>query len=716
MKQRWFVVLLALILAMAAAVSTSADITVGDAAPESELKAKNLADEPVPVRDVTEANQLPTTGYFYSALDGSFANREVRWYIPATAVLRPYFHFIAVPNKSDVDSWLISSGWKRIADETGECLYLLLPDKATGTWGSIPDEKAYIDAAKAKHGGVGTYFTTFGVFYLEGYGEGAAALEAWAAENPNLVISQAFVNGASVGASALTDIGSVSFGWAHMTDGDRNLVIDRQQALIQMATRLQDIVNKNHRDFEGLLEKDDMPVPTWLVNYKGTDSLNYWRTVNKATGAAADVTLTAFGSITATGNVFVQKKDTWATEFAGPISKVTTVTIAGDATSTYAFNRELRDQLTDYSRYDVSISYGNALNYRLDYTAIQVERFTSAKKEASGIVSAKVRNYKEPVKGTITIKTLTLPSGYVMDTLLYVPETAGNSNIPVVTVWHGASQTSNLFMDSTMWWQVAAENGFAIFLQTRTASPGTGNLPSISNTVMFTAMRDFLAADGRFDMNRIYATGQSAGGGATNNLAMDATTNKQLAAAYPSNFPGNLGTDGASNSFIPVGLVIGEGNYSNRGIPGYATAEEAKAAGADIIWDSIGTAAAPTGITKWMNYYTTANSLGKGNLLAAIEYSGGNALNGGAMGNKVGDISDWNTSMARFRTFTWANNEGYPVLEYVFTLYEAHNNIAGHAEIMWDFMKHYSLDLKTGIRYYSESAFKANDAKVIARP
>ncbi len=707
MKQRWFIVLLAVMLALA--------VTVPAFAAEILAKPKNLAVEPVPVRDLKEANQLPTTGYFYSALDGAFVNREVRWYIPATAVLRPYFHFIAVPDKVDVDSWLVSSGWAQIADETGECLYLLLPNQTTGVWGNLADEKAYIDAAKAKHGGVGTYFTTFGVFYLEGYGAGAAPLEAWAAENPNLVIAQAFVNRASIGASALANLGSVSFGWAHMTDGDRNLIIDRQQALVQMATRLQDLVNKNNRDFEGLLEKDDMPVPTWLVNYNGVESLNYWKTVNKATAAAADITLTSFGGIAATGSVYNQKADTWATEFAGRISKVTAITINGDSTNTYAFNKELRNQLTDYSRYDVSISYGNALNYRLDYTAIQVERFASAKKEATGTVSAKVRNYAEPVKGQVTIKTLTLPTGYVMDVLLYVPETAGYRNIPVVTVWHGASQTSNLFMDSTMWWQVAAENGFAIFLQTRTASPGTGNLPSSTNQVMFAAMRDYLAADGRFDMSRIYATGQSAGGNATNSLAMDAVTNKQIAAAFPSNFPGSLGTDAASYQSMPIGLAIGEGNYSNRGIPGYATAADAKAAGADILWDSIGTDAAPTGMPKWINYYTTANSLDDDNLLPIIKYSGGNALNGGAKGNKVGDISDWNSSMARYRTFTWANDDGYPVMEYVFTLYEAHNNIAGHAEIMWDFMKHYSLDTKTGVRYYDNNALKGDmEAKNLA--
>ena len=47
------------------------------------------------------------------------------------------------------------------------------------------------------------------------------------------------------------------------------------------------------------------------------------------------------------------------------------------------------------------------------------------------------------------------------DVLLYVPETAGTKDIPVVVVWHGGSQTGHLFMDSTAWWQTAAAEGFA---------------------------------------------------------------------------------------------------------------------------------------------------------------------------------------------------------------------------------------------------------------
>ena len=51
-------------------------------------------------------------------------------------------------------------------------------------------------------------FSTFGEFYLAGYGKGAAALELWAAANPIFVISQAYVDGTSAGADALTAVAS----------------------------------------------------------------------------------------------------------------------------------------------------------------------------------------------------------------------------------------------------------------------------------------------------------------------------------------------------------------------------------------------------------------------------------------------------------------------------------------------------------------------------
>ena len=86
-------------------------------------------------------------------------------------------------------------------------------------------------------------------------------------------------------------------------------------------------------------------------------------------------------------------------------------------TVSYDFTRALRDEMTDYTRYDNSISYGNGLTYRLDYTDIQVERFSSRDKRAVGTVSGPDLNGNE-VEAEITIQALTLDDGYVTDVLL----------------------------------------------------------------------------------------------------------------------------------------------------------------------------------------------------------------------------------------------------------------------------------------------------------
>ena len=701
--------------------------------PEDWFHPLDMSQITAPTQRDADGNQLPLTGYFKVSLTGDFADREVRYYIPDTATIRPYYHFIAVPDGVDADQFLVDSGWKQVADETGECLYVLLPDQSTGTWGDPAAEKAYLDAAKSYHSGGGaSYFTTFGEFYLVGYGAGAPVLEAWAAENPHLVIGQAYVEADSYGLENLRVAGAVSYGWKHMTDGDIrdrdgdgvNERVDEngnQKILSQMAGRLTEILNPDMGGEAGLLTKGDMPVPTWLVNSASDDSLTYWKQVNHA--PEADASVAALGTVAVTGQVYGQKEDTWATEYAGQISKVVDLDTTADPVS-YAFTRALRDEMTDYTRYDNSISYGNALTYRLDYTDIQVERFSSSDRRASGTVSGLNLNGNE-VAAEITIQQMVTDEGYVSDLLLYVPETAGDSDIPVIVVWHGGSQTGHLFMDSTAWWQTAAAEGVALAFPTRTTHGG--GTPSDYDIPLFDKTLEILEADGRFDMGRIYTTGQSMGSVATIALAEERAD--KLAAVISSNAGGPSRLSGGDA--VPAGLVVGEGNYADRGIPGYEAdtyypeddttalvrSSEAAAAGADIYWDAAYNLNGEPNhdLNDWLAYFMDANGLTMDDLNDTIVYSGGNELNGG-YDDDQGTLADWNENNARFRTWTWNNEDGVPELTYVFALYEAHNCLPGFRPIMWDFLEHYRVDTNddgTVTRYYSASAFAEDDAVVI---
>lgn len=57
--------------------------------PVEGFQARDLAEIEAPAHDYSESNQLPLTGYFKASLTGEFAGREVRYYIPDTAVIQP---------------------------------------------------------------------------------------------------------------------------------------------------------------------------------------------------------------------------------------------------------------------------------------------------------------------------------------------------------------------------------------------------------------------------------------------------------------------------------------------------------------------------------------------------------------------------------------------------------------------------------------------------
>ena len=182
---------------------------------------------------------------------------------------------------------------------------------------------------------------------------------------------------------------------------------------------------------------------------------------------------------------------------------------------------------------------------------------------------------------------------------------------------------------------------------------------------------------------------------------------------------------------LPAGMIVGEGNYANRGIPGFepdtsypedatdtlVRSTEAAAAGADIYWDAPFTLDGEDkhDMHDWVTYFMDANGLTNDDLSDTIVYSGGNELNGG-YDDDQGTLADWYENNARYRTWTWNNEDGIPEITYTFALFEAHNCLPGYRPIIWDFMEHYRVDTNddgTVTRYYSASAFAEDDAVVI---
>ena len=105
---------------------------------------------PAPAFDYSDANQLPMTGYFsktltYPDLQGNSAQREADIYISEHASCRPYFYVIALPDKVDPTQFLMENGWFDLAEENGECLFVLAP--GSSGWGSVEEELPFLTAA-----------------------------------------------------------------------------------------------------------------------------------------------------------------------------------------------------------------------------------------------------------------------------------------------------------------------------------------------------------------------------------------------------------------------------------------------------------------------------------------------------------------------------------------------------------------------------------------
>ena len=145
-----------------------------------------------------------------------------------------------MPDGLDTYEFLRDNGWFELANAKGEGLFVLEP--GAGGWDDAQKESAYVEAAIAflKSGNnihKQNVFSTFGEFYLAGYGKGAAALELWAAANPIFVISQAYVDGTSAGVDALTAVAGTPYD-GKSSNGDITDVLDETLEQVGIGGRI----------------------------------------------------------------------------------------------------------------------------------------------------------------------------------------------------------------------------------------------------------------------------------------------------------------------------------------------------------------------------------------------------------------------------------------------------------------------------------------------
>jgi len=457
---------LILLLAICLAVPLFAVTTLASADDSfRKATATSLEGRPYPAYDYSRANKLPMemTGYWEKSFTVNNQTRTAKVYISPETPIRSYYTVIAIPDGITTSEFLWRSGWKDLADETEEGLFVLEP--GTGGWGSANDELAYVTAAMNFYIS-NRYFSIFGEHYLVGYGLGGPALEAWAAANPLKVISQVYVNSKGLGANYLNQFSTKVFDGT-TAPGYTTVVFPAGFNLIKY---------------------NEVVLPTWYIHpdASASDSIDYWKNANDCVASPVrDKDL---------GRVYAQADPSgrWMTSYSGPISMVAVL----DRPALYwskKITRDIRDFLTYYSRYENFFAYGNQLVVRADYKALGIEIHTM------------------------------MVNGYIREYMVYVPDSAkklwGN-DAPVMWVWAGNSQTDKVFLDATQWWKVAKDEGIILVIPCEQYSNNSISVSHKDNDLFFRQLREVILRDYGADPTRFYSTGQSAGSMASQSFAI----------------------------------------------------------------------------------------------------------------------------------------------------------------------------------------------------
>ncbi|MDW7670616.1 MAG: hypothetical protein SCK57_06185 [Bacillota bacterium] len=408
-----------------------------------------------PAIEYSRPNRLPSEmiGYWEKSFDVNGEMRTAKVYIAPDTPIRSYYTVIAVPNGEETADFLLKSGWKDLADQKEEGLFVLEPG-ANG-WGSAEEEQAYVTAAMGFYMS-NSYFSIFGEHYLVGYAEGAPPLEAWAVANPLRVISQVYIDSEGLESDYFDQYASLEFGG-----------VNPPYTTIEFPDGFEKATYA-----EALL-------PTWFINPadSAADSIAYWK--------AANETVTTPAKDNDLGLVFRQaeESESWMTAHSGPISKVVVL----ERPVSYwnkKTQRDIQDFLFFYSRYENVIAYGNQLIERADYAKLGIEFHTME------------------------------VNGYPRQYMVYVPDSAAKiwgDAAPLLWVWAGNSQTDKVFLDATQWWKVAQEEGFIMVIPSERTTSNAIAVTYADTEQFFLQLREVMFENYPVDPTRSYATGHSAG-------------------------------------------------------------------------------------------------------------------------------------------------------------------------------------------------------------
>ncbi|NUZ07995.1 prolyl oligopeptidase family serine peptidase [Piscinibacter koreensis] len=475
---------------MLAILLMSSSLTFAITAPELRASMRDANQLPSPTNvdeRAARGNYLPYTGYFEETYTtGAGAGRKARFYIPQGSFVRNYFLAIALPSGTDVETFLVNSGWIDTADANTLPLMILLPEN--GQWGPYAQEQAYIGRVLNGYQSGRRWYSIYGEFYLAGYGDGGDRLQQWAGENPLFVISQAYFD-SNVDAAALAAAGE----YYYVPSGQTALTSPGPAVTAPGAGVPCGVT------FE-CVKKKDVPVPTDLFGSSTpAGAIAYWKYSNEC-GSTVMAGAGALGSDVCWQNKVNSKA--LATGYSSVVSRVSVLNAHVEYVDPRV-TKQVYDSLLTYTRYTNSSAWSNALGWKVNRNMPGFQIVDMIRPENGRNVK---RQYWSYVPAKVQDKRL-FPNG-----------------APVIYAFGGNGNAVFQYFESSQYIELADTYGFSVVMPgEHTGNDGVTTTWSINENdyqFILAVMQDMNGKYGQyFDQKRIYAFGHSQGGALTNFLS-----------------------------------------------------------------------------------------------------------------------------------------------------------------------------------------------------
>jgi poly(3-hydroxybutyrate) depolymerase len=432
-----------------------------------------------------EAQQLPDAGnlhvnkkhYYQQILHGYYQFdcvvskdkniiRSTKFYIPEGSIYNQPTIIIALPENTNPWKFIVDSGWKDLADHYG--LYLVMAEPVNdGTWGDIESEAEYLNALDGDLN-LRPMFCAFQAnFYSIGYGKGADLIGWQSRRMPR-----------SYAAVALLGTSGIS--------------VEEEKECQEKDTRVEGV------------KCADVQWPIWLTYDKATEDSRrevayYQRADHSNLNGLKEDTRTTF---------IPQEGGTIDEEWCAPV--ITDVT---DWQS--CVNRE-------YSKMILTKLFDGIYRYPGNNNG--------ALRHADNIYERGFKKFHAPVWGGLNEDH---SDTYEREWYVYLPESAPKKNIPAVFVFHGAGGSGDEIADRIGWSKAADKYGLLIIMGSASPDNAVREISDIrTNNILRTwwntakpygerptdmlyldYMYQWLIKNYDVDRSRIYASGQSSGGG-----------------------------------------------------------------------------------------------------------------------------------------------------------------------------------------------------------